>query len=323
MKKHFLLKIFSISFLAISLLIMPIRTPEANALWGEMPAQILGNSLATMRAQILGMIMGSLKQAAIQAISSKISGIVGGSSSQNSKIIGNYTDFLHTAPQNKTNLYMNDYLSQITQGRGSNSSYIPNNEGFGNGAFVGGLTNDNYKAQLVVSAKAVTNERTEANATYIGNPSQNMFSAGNMDNFNLYLSGINNPWAFNLNAEQKYQERLTIEQDAARTEAIAGRGFKSTQQGGTITTPGSLTADIMASAQTVGLNSLANAQSVPEVITAVVQGIISKTIQNGVGNAQGNAQKSQNVTNSAAQNTNTQAQTDGPAAAWKNPDLAN
>jgi hypothetical protein len=312
MKKQFLFKIFFVSVLALTMALAPIQTRPVEAAWGEFPAQFLGNALAMMRAQILGMIMGSLKQAAIKTITSKISSIVGGSSSQDSKIISNYTDFLHTDPLKKSKLYLNDYLSQMTQGRGSISSYISVSEGFGSNA-------GNYIAQLKQSALAITTEIKQTIPSYHGNPSQNMFVDGNLNNFNLYLSGVNNPWAFNLTVQQKYQEIITIQQDAARTEALANRGFMSTKQGDTIISPGSLTGDIMARVQTMGLDVLANAQSVPEIITSAVQGIITSAIQKGIGKAQNIAQKEvDKVTGSATQQIDKLTQKLGPAAAYVN-----
>lgn len=314
MKQQFLIKFFSIGVLALVFTVAPIQMQIAEAAWGELLIPQMNNTFAILRDQVRGMIMGAQKQAAIQGINARINAIIGGSSPQNSLIITNYRDFLDIGPSQKTNIYMNDYLSQITQGRGSSSGYIPA-EGFGDGAFV-----NSYRSQLVQSALSVTADRTQLEPTYNGNPSQNMFSEGNLNNFNLYLSGINNPWAFNLNAQQKYQERLAIEQDAARTEAIAGRGIKSTKQGDTIITPGSVTSDILAKTQTIGLDVIANAQSVPEIITAVVNSLLSKALQNGIGNAQGNAQRADAWKNTDKQTT---AGSAGPAAAWKNPDLVN
>ncbi|KKR21841.1 MAG: hypothetical protein UT50_C0003G0022 [Candidatus Moranbacteria bacterium GW2011_GWA2_39_41] len=347
MQKQFIIKTFATGFLAFVLAFSPIAAPKSEA-WLTMAGVMLESEMDVMRAQILGMIMGSLKQAAIKAISSSVSGIVGGSSSQTSKIIGNYSDFLYAEPQQKASLYMNDYLSQITSGRGSSSGYIPADfEGFADNTSDEDASNDystrlipsamassslssmgtafagNYIAQLKQSALAVITEQQEPTPTYVGNPSQNLFSGGNFNNLNLYLSGINNPWAFNINAQEKYQKLLDVAQDAARTEAIAGRGFKGTRQGDIITAPGSIIGDVMTHSLTIGFDVLANAQSVPEVITAAVQGIIGKSIQSGIGKAQEFAQqKIQGVASKATQAINTQASTNGPASIWKNPDLA-
>ncbi|MDP1884059.1 MAG: hypothetical protein Q8L10_01705 [Candidatus Moranbacteria bacterium] len=317
MKRQFLTKSILTGALAFVLAVMPFQAPKSEA-WLEFAGQMMAHSLAIMRETIQGITMGALKQMAIQAINTEISVAIGGSSSQNSRIIGNYRDFLHVEPLQKTNRYMNDYLSQITRGRGSEAGYVPN-EGFGAGAFVGGLNHGNYIAQLRQSAMAVTVDRREPTPTYVGNPRQNMFANGNMDNFNLYLSGINNPWSFNMNAEQKYQERLAIEKEAAQTEAIAGQGYKGTRQGDTITTPGSLIGTTMSNVQNLGLSVLASARNAPEVVTATVQNILTQSIQNGIGNAQRNVQREiQGVVSKADQVMELQAQITGPASAWQN-----
>lgn len=321
MKKQPLTKFVSVSVLAAVLAFAPVGAPKSEA-WLEFAGEMMENTLTLIRENINGLMMGSLKSMATTMLNTEINMIVGGSSSQNSRIISNYRDFLHTDPLRKTNRYMNDYLSQITRGRGSAAGYIPN-EGFGGGAFIGGLNNGNYLAQLRQSALSITAETNEPQPTYVGNPSRNMFADGNMNNFNLYLSGINNPWAFNMNATQKYQEYLAIEKEAAQAEADAGQGFKSTRQGDSITTPGSLIGATMSNVQNLGLSVLANARNTPEVITSVVQNTITQSIQNGIGNAQRNAQREiQGVTSKTDQAVDSQAQTTGPASAWKNPNLA-
>jgi len=317
MKHKFHIKLISAGVLAFVLALMPLQAPKSEA-WLEFAGQMMAHNLAILRETINGIKMGALKQMATQTISTQISLAVSGSSSQSSRIIGNYRDFLHVEPLQRTNRYMNDYLSQITRGRGSESGYIPN-EGFGAGAFVGGLNHGNYIAQLRQSAMAATVDRREPTPTYIGDPRQNMFADGNMRNFNLYLSGINNPWSFNMNAEQKYQERLAIEKEAAQTEAIAGQGYKGTRQGDTITTPGAFIGATLANVQSLGLNVLASARNAPEVITATVQNILTQSIQNGIGNAQRNVQREiQGVVSKADQAMELQAQITGPVSAWQN-----
>jgi len=314
MKKQFLVRSISVGALAFVLVFSPVKAPKSEA-WLEFAGQMMANQLAITRKTIDDIINGAGKQMAVQVMYAEISGIVGGTSSQNSRIIGNYRDFLNVEPTQRTNIYMNDYLSQITRGRGSSSSYIPYNEGFGNGAFVGGLNNGNYMAQLRQTALNATVEQRAPQLAYIGDPSQNLFANGNMDNFLDYSRKTQ--WLMRGYSKGIYNERLEIEKDAARTEAIAGRGFKGTRQGDTITTPGSLVGDNMANVQNLGLNVIANANGLPEIITSAVLNIYTKSISNGIGNAQRNVSREiQNVADRGSQAIDSQIQTSGPGAAY-------
>lgn len=283
-------------FLIVSLFFAPIQTPRAHA-WAYAKQEALRSVLDKVADQILGVIMGALKTAAAKMISEKVSDLVSGTSSQDSLIISDYRDFLYTEPLDDTKVYMNDYLTQMVSGRGSASNYVPSgSSGFGSG------TGGNYSAMLVDIVQKNIIEPEELKPDYVGNPSENMFEGGNLENFNKYLSGVNNPWAFELYAQQKFSEQLEIRQNAAMAEGIAGKGMKSTRSGDTIVTPGALTADNLASVMDLGNKIVSGAQSIPEVITGVVSQIITQSISNGIGKAAENAQR------------------EGKASNWTNPD---
>lgn len=312
-KKSLFYKTISIFLFSIFLAFSPLQAPRADA-WLAIKATLLNRFMAAMADQIKGVILGAMKTAATTVLTEAVSDFVGGSDPQGSKIISNYQDFIFTQPQAKAELYLNDLLSQTTGGQNS-SSYV-SNEGIGDYASPasGGAA---YKTQLANSAKAnITAQKNILQPTYVGNPGQNMFAEGNLDNFNSYLSGINNPWAYNLYVQQKYQEKLEQEEEAARMEALTGMGYKSQKQDGQIITPGSTIGTTMSNVLDIGNKTLANASNPGEVITAVVQQIIMQALQNGIGKAQENNQPIQrNVQNSSQ----AQTQVGGPGAQYGNP----
>ena len=310
-QNNFFKKTILIAFLAFSLSLAPIQTQKADALWGEVMQQFLKQALEEIAKYTKGYILGSLKQMAAQMINEQIANLISGTSSGDSKIIGNYKDFLYTETTAQANLFLNDYLSQMTGGKGSLSNYIPA-EGFGGGS--GG----NFSQQLVEMAKKATLEQVTMQVDYIGDPGQNMFANGNLDNFNKYLSGVNNPWAFQLHAQQKYQERLEIERDAARTEALIGQGFRSTKQGDSIITPGSIVVDAASNVMDLGNKIIAGATSVPEAITATVTQIITQSIESGIGMASQIVEREGGSSNWI--NPDTQANSNNETSNWINPD---
>lgn len=313
-------KTIFIFLFSISLALFPIQAKHADALWGEIPAQFLKTMLDKLRVKINGIIMGALKQAAIQTLNKSISGFVSGNGPETSKIITNYQDFLYKEPRQKTDLYLNDLLSETTGGQSSDN--YTSFEGVGSPASGGAAYLSSMAKNTQESIKA---QSTIMKPNYVGNPADNLFANGNMDNFNSYLSGINNPWAYNLYIQQKYQERLEQEREAAKTEALAGRGYKSVKQGGQIITPGALIETTMSNALDMGNKVLAGSTDPAEVITSIVQQLIMQTMQNGIGNAKTNIQKSSpnDSNNNAWTNPDTkQDYSSGGSTAepWKNPD---
>jgi hypothetical protein len=294
----FFQKILCMAILAVVFSLSPFHAPKAHALWGEIINAVLTEELAEIYDEVQGVILGAQKQAAIQSLNNQVSDIVGGSSTDDSKVIGDYSDFIYDKPTEKTKLYVNDLIDQSLDERGSYSGYEPNNEGFGSSE--GG----NYYAQLKQITQDDIINPTDPKVTYSGDPGQNMFSDGNLGKFLSYTSpyNINNSWNYESHFEYEYEKKLTKEQDAARTEAQAGGGYASTRQGDTIVTPGSLIGANMANVQDIGNNVIANAQHMPEIITSLVQQMITQTIQNGIGNAKQNAQRENNQ-NQSSQNS--------------------
>jgi hypothetical protein len=255
-------------------------------------------------------------------IDKAVSSFVGGSSSSDSKVITDYQDFLYGQPEEKAELFINDLLSQTTGGQ-SSSSYI-SAEGFGEGSA-------GYKKQLVSNfTESLKAQKGTLQNTYIGDPGENLFSEGNLDNFNSYLSGINNPWAFDLYAQQKYQEKLEEEKGAAQAKAIAGNGFSGVEKDGKVITPGSLIGANMSNIMDMGNKMIAGATNPGEIITGAVQQVIMQTLQNGIGEIQSHiGEEMQNIksyTNEldkliGEQGPGAKYGNGSPAEPWVNPDL--
>lgn len=265
-------------FLAGFLLTSPLAVPQADA-WFPGADAVIAEKMREVYETIQAFMVGAAKQAAIQSLNQEVSFLVTGRSSQGVMFVTDWKDYLVTQPDRQAKLYMNAYIDQITAGRGSLSQYIPaGSEGFG-------LAGGNYINSLRVGAQNGILNPTQPVTTYVGNPSQ-MFASGNFRNLSLYLSGINNPWAFNLNVQQKLDETRQTNQLAAQTRSIAGQGFPGTDINGKTVTPGIVTKENLVNVQKMGLDSIANAQNMPAIITAIVSKIITTSITQGIGTMQ-------------------------------------
>lgn len=313
-KNHYpFLKIILLIFSLIGFSFFPPKKTEAAA-WPQTDPAIKA-ALEKFDEMIKGAIMGAAKQAATTALNIQITTLLGGGA-QGQLFISDFRDFLIDQPVERTKQFMNAYLDQTVSGRGSLSNYIPsgdydfyqsfarNSEGVGNNAFAYGMARSNpayfgvvkaaqaqgidtsnfpasylinYPAQLVAGAKALTIEKTEPKVTYAGNP-RTMFASGNFKNLDTYLSGINNPWAYNLNAEHKYQEELEKQKEVAKTEGESGNGYLGVKKNGQIVTPADTIAATVASVQDLGNKVMSGIENPTELVTFVAGSYVNKYV---------------------------------------------
>jgi hypothetical protein len=319
-KKFFGGKIIFIALFIFSFSLAPIHTADA---WLSIPAELIGQATFWLMRNIEGIVTGIIKNAGARAINQMMSNVVGGGSSGQAMFITNWDDYLMRQPEQRAQSYMNDYLTQMTQGRGSVSGYIPSPafEGVGAGAFNAGMSAfGNYSSRLASMARdqLVAGTRSALpQPTFSGNPA-NMFDQLNFKQFGVFTSGVNNPWAFTAAVENQKMESLEEERDIAAAKAVANAGFIGKEINGQTVAPGSLVKDKMAATEDIGNKILASADSLAAVMSAVVTQLVTKSIEQGIGNVQAKVQKEVfTVTNSASQQLNQQINTVGPKALYK------
>jgi len=269
LKKYFAVFIFA-TILAIS----PVAARPADA-WLEIPGQFLKQALEVLARQMEGIMRGVQKQGAAQAIMQQVSSLVGGSGGSGPMFITDFRDYLMMQPKSGAKIYINDFISRSTQLRGST-----NYEGFG-----GAGGNGSYVRQLTQLARQSTSEFSTPQMSYRGDPKK-MFTGGNFKDMSLYLSGINNPWAFKINSDQAYISKFAELAYIGQTKSVSGTGFLGNEKDGKTITPGSLTRDMMANAQDLGNKILASATSMPEIITSVVSSTVTQALKTGIGMAE-------------------------------------
>ncbi|HLN18639.1 MAG TPA: hypothetical protein VK255_00530 [Patescibacteria group bacterium] len=280
--KRIILVVFVFFFIFSSTLTVP--KAQATYSWPDIIGFSYKEMLEELYNKVQGMILGMLKQQAIQTISSQVDSMISGSGSGSAKFITDWEKYLYKTPDNNTKLYMNDYLSKITSGKGSLSSYLT--EGFSSSSSSGSSSSGSgYASQLVSMAKSNTTNKKDPSFSYEGNPS-NMFSSGNFKNFNSYLSGINNPWSFDVNAQNEYAQKKEEERSLAAVKAQAYLGGIGVGEGssgkGKITLPGSVIVQTKSNVMDLGNKVLASASHPEEVVTSLVSKILSQAMKQGM-----------------------------------------
>jgi hypothetical protein len=291
-------------FLSIFLILITFcfwQTPKAQAtLWpGIDPA--IRTGLEEVMKLIDGLIVGVLKQQSIQMLDSQINILAGRGAGGQPAFITNWEDYLINKPMHQTNVYMNDYVSRMTRGKGTYSGYSTS-EGFANSG--------NYSANLSQSVQPLGNK--DPQLTYEGSPDQ-MFASGSLKNFELYLSGINNPWAFNIEFQNKQKQVFEETKQVAQAKSIANQGFP-----GTSASPGILAKEMMANVQNMPNAVLANATSLSEVITSLVSQMISRSITQGFSSVQRSVSRATSSVNRVNTSINNTVNTYGPGARFDN-----
>lgn len=254
----------------------PIKADTSHA-WMSMQAAAFNAMLEEIFDQIKGVMVNVLKQQAAKTLSQQVNSLIGGNASGESLIITDWQDYLIDEPKETAEIYINDYLSQITSGRGSSGNYIPlgsSQEGFGGGS--------NYLSSLKQETLQSIDEDNRLRTTYEGNPSQ-MFASGNFKNFDAFLSGINNPWAFEMNARDEYEKKLADEEIKRQVQGTANQGFESQGSEDAVSMPGSAIKDMFVNIEDLPNKILADATRPAEVVSALCSSILNKAISQGVG----------------------------------------
>ena len=108
------------------------------------------------------------------------------------------------------------------------------------------------------------------------------------------------------------------EQNIAQTKAITGGGFAGVEKNGITTMPGALVKDQVSKVQNLGMDVIANAQHLPEIITAAVSMAINQALVSGIGTIQASVHREvSNVRNNVKTQINATIQSSGPGALYK------
>lgn len=272
------------------------------AVWKQTQEQIVKNIQDTLVA--------SLQQAAVQTINQTISNAIS-QSGTGPMFITNWEDFLINEPQRKADLYMNDFFTSITSGRGSYSYSsarklfsIRNgltSEGKVAGAETareGIIAGDNawisspesYQIALAKEARSntvnssiPTCEITDASGAFTGNSWGTFTTMIGTDTCNKF--GLNNI------SQNVYASKLEKEGKIAETQSLAYKGYKATTSGGYVITPGSTIEAIQAQTEDLPNKVIAAANSAPQIVASIVTRFATRTIQQGIGQAQNYVQR--------------------------------
>lgn len=310
-KIKFTLALLILVFASFSFSARPAKADYWN---GAMLASIWKRTMERIDKKMDALIMSIAKEAAINTIANNVTSMISGESSGSPLFIDNWENFLFEEPHTKTRIYMNDFFSSITGGRGSSSydssgialnyeagSYSDpscsssgakcvegastSREGVVKGSSTFNILGQNYENYLIQQAKNVTTDIIQPKTdlrNYVSDPSQ-MFSTGNWRAFSSFVSNpANNPFGFSLLAQEEYHAEEIKNQKLAEIQGVSYGGFKAVTSDGVVTTPGSTIKDIQSQTLDLGNKIVAAADDPEEVIVAVVNKVVNEAFS-GIG----------------------------------------
>lgn len=265
-----------------SIMLFPMNAKAET--WGSnVMSAVMKQLMENILYQIRGILLGTLKQTAMDTIVKNIDNMIAGTGTESAMFITDWNDFLVEKPLKETELFMNDFFTLTTRGKAYGSSYVPSGE------------SSNYAGYLVNQARRATVETGLPQYDldqYVSDPSD-MFASGNWRAFGSFISNpANNPFGYTLTAQSVQQAELENKRKEAEAKSTAYAGYKPQEAAdGTVITPGSTIKDIQSNANDMGNKIIANAEHVPEIISAIVTRTITNTIKNGIGNVERYAQR--------------------------------
>ncbi|OIQ04424.1 MAG: hypothetical protein AUK58_00455 [Candidatus Moranbacteria bacterium CG2_30_41_165] len=280
---------------------------HADAWGSNFGSILLDQMLNNIKRQIEGAILGTMKMVAIQTLNSKVGQLIGGVTGQ-PLFITNFGEFLYQNPRQNTDLFMNDFFSITTRGRGSSVNYISTDS-----------ESSSYSEYLTsVGRRGTVDRDTFGHNTLDDFGGITAFQNGNPRAFNAFFANpLNNPTGYLLVASNVYANELEKQQKIAEIKALSP-GTLPSESNGTITAPATAITATLNNAADLPNKMIASATNPGELLSGVVSSmanrLVSNMIQKGVGEIQSKISREvRDFDNQISRSINFQMKEVGPA----------
>lgn len=340
-KAYFSQKIIS-GFFIFLLILFSFSCPKKAQAWDAMAASVYETVVAEISYSIKGMMMGSLKQAAIKMLSKQMDRFISGVGGNGARFITNWEDYLVNNPKRNATNYANDYISRLTSGRGSVNYKKASNsvlgastiagEGFGRGAVLGDaadITSSSLSENIQTLGENITQPQEWQLSPDIDDLST-MFTGDDNEEktlarMNLYLIGDGNGGNTVFDAQKaikdNYNAALETEKATATAEGLSGGGFLSEKiddMDDMIAKPGILFKEMKANEENLPNLAISAATSIGELVAATVSKAIAGAVNKTISGVENKINKEvSKVTDKAVNQVNKQVNAYGPGALYK------
>lgn len=259
-----------VSVITLNTLFFPFSA-RAGA-WGEpIQAAILKQAMEEAYYAFKDSMVASLKITASRLIKDRLEALLLGKSSR-PLYITDYEDFLFLQPQNRAQVLVDDYFNSIT----SNVSVATRNSLIQVESAI-----DAEIFGLIDTTGATIDEYVQGGLDYVFDQTK----GGGLTAFNAAFDNpYNNPYGAYVYSSELALNKIEREKKIASDMAIAGGGYvgKVDPETNLIQLPGSTLRDLAATAESLPMQIVAFARSIPEVIGTVAAEVLTQTIQTGI-----------------------------------------
>lgn len=283
-KKTIVVSVFALVFFSQATLLAP-RVQAGY--WGEpIFAAYIDDMLEKIMRQIEGAMLAALKSSAVTLINSQVGQLVGGSSTGASMVINDWKQYLYAEPEQKVQVYMEDWFSQMTKGRASSANYDSPYS-----LATGSPTLGNYSARLVEGAKySLSAPYQPTDILEVSPDPEAALAEGDLRTLNaLFSNPMNNPFGFTL-AAQSYERSVREREQQEQVVQAISHGYRSVPG-----LPGATLGQMVADVQDIGNKIIAAAENPAELASGIITSLVNKTItsmiQKGIGDVQANIQR--------------------------------
>ncbi|MFA6973957.1 MAG: hypothetical protein WC238_04460 [Parcubacteria group bacterium] len=282
--------------------------PQPAQAWLSLAAAAWKDAREMIRETISAIQLGAAQQAAVDALNSEMSYLITGKNSGGPMIITDWRAYAVKQPVARTNVFINDYISQSLRGRGSLTGYVSKTaEGIGM----------SYLSQLEQSAKRATSDIIQPRVTFQGDPAKIFSGPRPFQRFTLLFSGINYEPIYKTYIQDKYQEELENQKTIAQLEATSS-GFLGKKVNGITVNPAGLIEAQVAKVQNMGKDIITNATNWRQVVIGAVSNTINQSMINGIGQIQAGVHREvTNVRSQAIGEMNKAISNIGPGALYR------
>lgn len=283
------MKKVSIKFLCLVLtcsILLGGLTPKARAYeaWPDLIGNIGGSAFDHVLIFIKEVIYALAKKEVVDEVISQVEDEIGGSDG-GAKFITDWRDALETQPNEVTQVQLKNLFS--TLGKGKEGKY----ESKGGGSGYASTMLDNVKKAVLDDSKP---EVINLGEYGVNDPSQIFTNQKNMRAFmTAYGSSgkIGNQIEATLYAQGQKMVFDEMNKKLAEAQAVANGGYYAATSNGQVITPGATIRDMMASAQEMPFQTLANTDNIAEVVASLISRVISDNLDEGIGDAKSSSQK--------------------------------
>lgn len=303
--------------LLIAVFIFSAPPARADA-WGtNLAAVFVKSAIEKIQRQIEGVLLASLKGAAIQMLDSQVNQLLGGGNGGAPVFITNYEDYIHGVASDKTQEVMNDFFTTSMRGKYAAANYIEvggvDGASFGEGNVPGMIEREMRLAtQPNPSYPQYNFDQLSTNPNMTG-------GLGSFRDLDLYVSNpMNNPIGASIVAQEIKDRTLSENIEIQKVKALSS-GFIPKEVNGQVITPAGTFEAMVASAKTLPNLVIANAENPEELVGGLISSFanraISNLIQVGIGNTQSKILGNfGGVGNQVANALGNQLTTNGPGA---------